>query len=342
MFKQQILCALFIILVAAGCRGAEQKQLNVFAWANYVSDEIRSPFEKEFGVRVVVDTFASNEDLLTKLQSGAAGYDIVMPSDFMVGVMVKRNLLAELDRNNIPNFKNISPQFLGKYFDPGNLYSVPYTWGTAGIAYDSSKVKPPPDSWSVLWEEKYSGSFSMLDDQREVIGAALKLLGHSVNTTNPEELAAAKQLLIDQKPLVKLYRSEADEILSSGDVDMAHCWSGDAFRAADNRPSLKYTIPKEGSTQFIDTVCIPAAAPHKALAEKFIDYLLRPEVNAKITNFTKYGTCVSAAKDYVSEKLRVEPGIYPSEEVLSRMESLIDLKDFTVQYNRAWEEIKAQ
>ena len=182
----------------------------------------------------------------------------------------------------------------------------------------------------------------MLDDQREVIGAALKLLGYSVNTTNPEELAAAKHVLIKQKPLVKLYRSEADEILSSGDVDMAHCWSGDAFRAAENRPNLRYVIPKEGSTQFIDTVCIPASAPHKELAEKFIDYLLRPEVNAKITNFTKYGTCVSAAKDYVSQKLRAEPGIYPSEEVLTRMESLIDLKDFTVQYNRVWEEIKAR
>ena len=341
MLRQQILCVVFIILLS-GCGGAEQKQLNVFAWANYVSDELRSNFEKEFGVRVVVDTFASNEDLLTKLQSGVSGYDIIMPSDFMVGVMVKQNLLAELDRNNIPNFKNISPQFLGKYFDSENLYSIPYTWGTAGIVYDSSKVKPPPDSWSVLWEKRYSGSFSMLDDQREVIGAALKLLGYSVNTTNPEELEAAKQILIEQKPLVKLYRSEADEILSSSDVDMAHCWSGDAFRAAENRPSLKYVIPKEGSTQFIDTVCIPASAPHKGLAEKFIDYLLRPEVNAKITNFTKYGTCVGAARNYVSEKLRVEPGIYPSEEVLGKMESLIDLKDFTVQYNRAWEEIKAQ
>ncbi|MDE0299277.1 MAG: spermidine/putrescine ABC transporter substrate-binding protein [Candidatus Poribacteria bacterium] len=342
MLKRRVLCALFIILVASGCGGAEQNQLNVFAWANYVSDDIRSAFEREFGARVVVDTFASNEDLLTKLQSGASGYDIVMPSDFMVGVMIEGDLLTELNRDNIPNFRNISPQFLGKYFDPGNLYSVPYTWGTAGIAYDSSKVKPPPDSWTVLWDTRYSGSFSMLDDQREVIGAALKLLGYSVNTTSLEELAAAKQILLEQKPLVKLYRSEADEILSSGDVDIAHCWSGDAFRAAENRPDLRYFIPKEGSTQFIDTVCIPAGAPHKELAEQFIDYLLRPEVNAKITNFTKYGTCVSAAKEYVSEKLRDEPGIYPSEEVLSRMESLIDVKEFTVQYNRAWEEIKAQ
>ena len=341
MLKQQILCGVFIVLLA-GCGGAEQKQLNVFAWANYVSDEIRSDFEKEFDARVVVDTFASNEDLLTKLQSGASGYDIIMPSDYMVGIMVKQGLLAKLDWENIPNYNNISPQFLGKYYDPENLYSIPYTWGTAGIVYDSSKVKPPPDSWSVLWEKRYAGRFSMLDDQREVIGAALKWLGYSVNTTNREELAAAKRMLIEQKPLVKLYKSEADEILSSGDVDMAHCWSGDAFRAAEKRRNLEYMIPKEGSTQFIDTVCIPASAPHKDLAEKFINYLLQPEINAKITNFTKYGTCIGAARDYVSEKLRNQPGIYPSEEALSKMESLIDLKDFTVHYNRAWEEIKAR
>jgi len=341
MSKQHMFClALFVFLI--GCGGGDQKQLNIFAWANYVSDEIQSGFEEEFDVHLVVDTFASNEDLLTKLQSGASGYDIIMPSDFMVEIMIKENLLAKLNRSNIPNFRNISPQFLGKYFDTENLYSIPYTWGTAGIAYDASKVNPPPNSWSALWEEKYSRRFSMLDDQREVIGVALKLSGHSVNTTNLGQLAMAKQKLIEQKPLVKLYRSEADEILNSGDVDMAHCWSGDAFRAAQNRPVLRYVIPMEGSTQFIDTVCIPKSAPNKVLAEQFIDYLLRPEINAKITNFTKYGTCVNTARNYVSEKLRNEPGIYPSDEVLSKLESLVNLKEFTVEYNRAWEEIKAK
>ena len=337
----RLICAAVPILLLLGCNAGEP-QLNVFTWANYVSDEIRFGFEEEFGVRVVVDTFASNEDLLAKLQSGGSAYDIVMPSDFMVAVMIKKGLLARLNRGNIPNLKNISPQFLGRYFDPKNLYSIPYTWGTAGIAYDSSKINPPPDSWSVLWEEKYRRRFSMLDDQREVIGVALKLSSASVNSTNLAELALAKQKLINQKPLVKLYRSEADEILSSGDVDMAHCWSGDAFRAAANRPTLRYIIPKEGSTQFIDTVCISKTAPHKALAEQFIDYLLRPEINAKITNFTKYGTCVASARYYVSENLRDEPGIYPSEEVLNRLESLLDIENFTVAYNRAWEEIKAE
>jgi spermidine/putrescine-binding protein len=255
---------------------------------------------------------------------------------------MKENLLAKLDRRNIPNFKNISPRFQGKYFDPENRYSVPYTWGTAGIGYDSSVVNPPPESWSILWDEKYRGKFSMLDDQRETIGVALKLLGYSVNSTNLEELRAAKKKLIEQKPLVKQYKSEADELLSSGDVVMAHCWSGDAFRAATFRPTIQYVIPKEGTTQFIDTICIPKSAPHKVLAEQFINYLLRPEINARITEFTKYGTCVAEARNYVSEALRNHPGIYPPEEVFSKLESLIDLGDFTPNYDGIWTEIKAK
>ena len=237
--------------------------------------------------------------------------------------------------------KNISPQFQGKYFDPEDRYTVPYTWGTAGIAYDSSLVDPPPDSWSILWDSAYRQRLSMLDDMRETIGAALKLLGYSVNTVDLEELAAAKQKLLEQKPLVKLYTSEPDEGLISGDVVMAHCWSGDAFRAADVRPSIKYAIPKEGTTQFIDTVCILKSAPHKAISEQFINYLLRPEVNAKITEATRFGTSVAEARNYLPEELRDHPGIYPPEEALHRSEFLVDLGDFTTNYyERVWVEVQ--
>ena len=325
----------------AGC-GDQKKQLNIFTWAGYVSDDIRSGFETEFGVKVIVDTYASNEDLLAKLQAGAIGYDIIMPSDYMVSILIKANLLAELNRDNIPNFQNISPLFLGKYFDTDNRYSVPYTFGTSGIAYDSAVMSTPPNSWAVLWDEKYANKFSMLDDQRETIGAALKLLGYSLNTTNPDELKAAKEKLIAQRPLVKQYKSEAEELLIAGDVVMAHCWSGDAFRAVDTRPSIRYVIPKEGSSQFIDTVCIPNSAPNKALAEEFINYLLRPEVNAKITVFTKYGTCIPAAKAHLPEHLQEHKFIYPPKSVLESLEWLKDPGDFAPEYNRAWEEIKAR
>ena len=324
-----------------GCDG-EKKQLNVFTWSGYISDEIRTEFEKEFGVNVVIDIYGSNEDLHAKLSVGATGYDIIMPSDYMVSKMMNENLLAELNHDNIPNFKNISPLFINKYFDPENRYSVPYTFGTAGIAYDSSVVSPVPDSWTVLWDEKNKNKFSMLDDPRETLGVALKILGYSLNTTDPEQLRQSKEKLIAQKPLVKQYKSEAEELLIAGDVVMAHCWSGDAFRAAEKRPSIHYVIPKEGSSQFIDTVCIPKSAPHKDLAEKFINYLLRPEVNAKISAFTMYATCVPAAKEHLPEDLLKHKYIYPSKEVLESLEWIKYQGKFTQQYSRAWDEIKAK
>ncbi len=341
MQNRYILLVLILLTFFVGCN-REKKQLNVFTWAGYVSDDIREGFEKEFGVTVLVDTFASNEDLLTKLMAGATGYDIIMPSDYMVSILIKQNLLAELNRDNIPNFQNISPLFLGKYFDSENQYSIPYTFGTAGIAYDSAVISPAPESWAVLWDDQYKNQFSMLDDQRETIGAALKLLGYSLNSTDPEEIRAAKEKLIAQAPLVKQYKSEAEELLIAGDVVMAHCWSGDAFRAIETRPTIRYVIPKEGSSQFIDAVCIPKSAPHKALAEQFIDYLLRPEVNAKITAFTKYGTCVPSAKEFLPENLREHKFIYPPKAVLESLEWLRDPGDFTRHYDRAWEEIKAK
>ena len=340
MLKRMLLSIVLVALTVSSV--GEQKRLHVFTWANYVGDEIRAGFENEFGVRVIVDVFASNEDLLAKLMSGASGYDVIMPSDYMVAIMIKEKLLAALDLSTIPNYQNISARFLGRDFDPENRYSIPYTWGTAGIGYDSSVVNPPPDSLSILWDKRYSGKFSMLDDQRETIGVALKLLGHSVNSTDLNALKAAKAKLIEQKPLVKQYKNEADEILGSGDVVMAHCWSGDAFRAAARRPNIKYVIPKEGATQFIDTVCIPASAPHKAIAAQFINYLLRPEINAKVTEFTKYGTCVPAARKYLPETVRNNPGIYPSEDVLNKLESIRDLGEFTRNYDRAWTELKAK
>ena len=342
MRTKYLLLTLAFIALSIGQGEAKDEQLNIFTWAGYVSDDIRNGFEKEFGVDVIVDTYASNEDLLAKLQAGATGYDVIMPSDYMVSILIKLDLLAELDRGAIPNFQNVSPLFLGKYFDAENRYSVPYTFGTAGIAYDSAVVQPAPDSWNVLWDETYANQFSMLDDQRETLGAALKLLGYSLNTTDVKELQAAKEKLIAQKPLVKQYKSEAEELLIAGDVVMAHCWSGDAFRAAETRNTIRYVIPREGSSQFIDAVCIPKAAPHQGLAAQFINYLLRPEINAKITLFTKYGTCVPTAREHLPQSLREHQFIYPPKEVLESLEWLRDPGDFTRHYNRAWEEIKAR
>lgn len=331
---------LIISVIPTGC-GDPQNQLNIFTWPGYISDEIRSGFEQEYGVKVIVDTYGTNEDLLAKLKAGASGYDIIMPSDYMVSKMIQLELLTKLNREMIPNFDNISPFYLDKYFDPNNNYSIPYTFGTAGIAYDSSVITSVVDSWNVLWDENNKNQFSMLDDPRETPGAALKLLGYSLNTKDIGQLQQAKEKLIEQRDLVKQYKNEAEELLISGDVVIAHCWSGDAFRAAEKRPSIKYVIPKEGSSQFIDNVCIPKSAPHIELAHNFINYLLRPEINAKISTFTMYGTCVPAAKEYLSKKLLEHEYIYPSKETMDSLEWLKDLGDFTQKYSRAWDEVKA-
>lgn len=336
-----LICYILIIsVISTGC-GDPQNQLNIFTWPGYISDEIRTGFEQEYGVKVIVDTYGTNEDLLAKLKAGASGYDIIMPSDYMVSKMIQLELLTKLNREMIPNFDNISPFYLDKYFDPNNNYSIPYAFGTAGIAYDSSVITSVVDSWNVLWDENNKNQFSMLDDPRETPGAALKLLGYSLNTKDMGQLQQAKEKLIEQRNLVKQYKNEAEELLISGDVVIAHCWSGDAFRAAEKRPAIKYVIPKEGSSQFIDNVCIPKSAPHSKLAHNFINYLLRPEINAKISEFTMYGTCVPAAKEYLPKKLLEHEYIYPSKETMQSLEWLKDLGDFTQKYSRAWDEVKA-
>jgi len=238
-----------ILCIIVGC-GQQNSELNIFTWPSYISDEYISDeiiegFKQETDIqKVTVTTYDSNESLLARLQADAKDYDIVMPSDYMVAIMVRQGLLAELNKANIPNFANIS-RFTNQYFDPGNRYSVPFNWGTAGIAYDAEALEEPPVSWAALWNENHQGKFSMLNDMRECFAVALKLLGYSVNTTNPEELEAAKQRLIQQHPLLKRYDSQSAEALLAGEVIMAHAWSGDAFRAASKKSTIRYTIPQE-------------------------------------------------------------------------------------------------
>lgn len=330
---------LVLLLVVAGC-GEQKQELNLFVWPDYITDEIAEGFEAETGVKVIVTTFDSNESLLARLQAGAKGYDLIMPSDYMASIMIQQELLEELNQQNIPNLSQIT-RFQRPYFDPDTRYAIPHNWGSAGIAYDSAAYPDLPQSWTVMWDEAYRGKVSMLDDMRETLGAALKLLGHSVNTGEQAKLDAAKRKLIEQKPLLKKYDSQSAEALLAKEVSIAHAWSGDAFRAATDMPSVRYFIPKEGSTVFIDTLCIPKGAPHKESAEKFIDYLLRPETSAKFTEYTKYATCVGASRDHVSAELQNDPTIYLPDDAIARLEWLKDLGEFLPNYDRAWTEVKA-
>lgn len=322
------------------------RELHVYNWSEYIDPQIYADFEEEFGVRVVEDTFASNEELLAKLQAGATGYDVIVPSDYMVEIMIEQGLLAELDHKNIPNLKNIAPKFADPPYDPQMVHCVPYQWGTTGIGYNSELFEEPPDSWAYLFDPEvaslYAGKFTMLNDSREGIGAALKYLGYSLNSTDEAQLMEARDLLIRQKPWVYAYDSEQyEDLLSADEIVMGHGWSGDFFMAAVEDERIWYAIPQEGATIWADNLCIPKTAPNKYTAEVFINYLLRPEVGAAISNFTWYASPNAAATEFIDAEILEEPAIYPPPEVMERLEWIEDVGEATPLYERIWTEVKA-
>jgi len=317
--------------------------LHLFTWSDYTDETVIQQFEERFGVTVVTDTFGSNEELLAKLQGGAVGYDIVVPSDYMVSILVKQNLLAELDQTKIPNLAHVYQHLKGLYYDPTNTYSIPYLWGTTGLGYNADLVSPPPDSWQVLWDERYKGRISLLNDEREVFGMALRASGESLNATDPATLDAAKTRLMAQKALVKTYTSENyDQLLLSGDVALAHGWSGAIMRAAAERPSIKYVIPKEGGTIWQDNLSVLATSAHTDEAMAFINFLLEPQIAALITSKVKYASASQEARLFVPKEIAQNPAIYPPDAVLSRLEWITDVGDAIKVYDRAWTELKVK
>jgi len=322
---------------------AKQVTLHLFTWSDYTEETVVKEFEKRFGIKVVTDTFGSNEELLAKLQGGAAGYDVVVPSDYMVSIMIKQGLLAEIEPSKIPNLAQVYPHLKGLYYDPRNTYSVPYLWGTTGIGYNSEMVSPPPESWRILWDERYKGKISLLNDEREVFGMALLAAGESLNTTDPAKLSEAKGRLMAQKALVKTYTSENyDQLLVSGEVVLAHGWSGTILRAAGERPSIKYVVPKEGGTIWQDNLCVLKTSVHKEEAMTFMNFLLEPQTAARITAKVKYASANEAARAFVPKEIAQNPAVYPSADVVARLEWIKDVGEAIKLYDRAWTELKVK
>ncbi|MBI2921597.1 MAG: spermidine/putrescine ABC transporter substrate-binding protein [Planctomycetes bacterium] len=325
--------------------GEKPRELHLAIWANYLDPAVVAEFEKETGIKVVEENFDSNESLLAKIEAGAEGYDLIVPSDYTVQGMIRAGLLAELDLARIPNVKHLSPRFREIWYDPGNRHSVPYLWGTTGIGYDASKVDPPPASWGDLLEaarvEKYKGRVGMMDDAREAIGAALRLKGRSINSTDAGELAEAKALLIAQKPFVARYDSETyDDLMLSGALVMAQGWSGDFAKARAENANVRYVVPREGGVIWADNFAVVKTSKHKAEAEAFIDFVMRPEVNARIVNFLRYPSSNEAAKAFVKAEVLNDPGVYPPEDVMKRLEWIRQLGEASDLYDRVWTEVK--
>jgi len=338
-----------LLLMLAACSPASDSKapkpvtLHLFTWSDYTEETVVKQFEERFGVKVVTDAFGSNEELLAKLQGGAVGYDVVVPSDYMVSILAKQGLLAELDPAKIPNLAHIYKHLKGLYYDPRNTYSVPYLWGTTGIGYNADLVSPPPASWQVLWDARYKGRISLLNDEREVFGMALRAAGESLNAVEPSKLEAAKKRLMAQKALVKTYTSENyDQLLVSGEVVLAHGWSGTIMRAAAERPSIKYVIPQEGGTIWQDNLCVLKSSAHKDEAMVFINFLLEPQTAALITTKVKYASASEEARLFVPKDIAQNPAIYPPAAVVAKLEWIKDVGEAIRVYDRAWTELKVK
>jgi spermidine/putrescine transport system substrate-binding protein len=321
----------------AGELGPIEKELHVYNWSDYIADETVPNFEKEFGVKVTYDTYESNEEMVAKLQAGASGYDVIVPSGYMIPVLVATDLIQPINRKYLTNWGNVSPIFENVPTDPGNAYTVPWQWGTSGIAYRTDKITAPVDSWAAFHDAKLHGKITMMDDGREVIGAFLRYRGHSLNSTDPGQLAQAKKDAIEAKKHLKAYLSAPVKAqLISGDVWLSQLWNGDTTQAKVEQPHLAYVIPKEGCTIWTDSMSIPKSAANTRAAHEWMNYILRPEVGAALSDATGFGTPNAAA----AQRLKA-PVPYPTEDELKRLEYQVDLGRDTATWDQIWTEIKS-
>lgn len=310
--------------------------INVFNWGEYISDgsdgslDVNKAFEELTGITVNYATFATNEELYSKLKGGGARYDIVIPSDYMVARMIEEGMLEELDFTNIPQFGNIAPEYRNPEYDPDNLYSVPYTAGTVGIIYDTTRVEGPVDSWGILWDERYKKEILMFSNSRDAFGIAERYLGFSLNTTDPAELTACANLLLEQKPLVQAYvMDEIFDKMISGEAAIAPYYAGDYLTMADTNENLAFAIPKEGTNLFTDALCIPKGAQQREAAEMYINFMCEGQVAADNISYIGYTSPNSAAFALLDPETQNNPVSYPPAEVLENTEPFLALDSET-------------
>ena len=314
--------------------------LNVYNWGLYISDgdddsvDILSAFEELTGIRINYTTFDSNESLYAKMRSGGASYDVIIPSDYMVGKMAAEGMLAELNFDNIPNFELIGEDYLGWAFDPDNTYSVPYTWGTTGIIYNTTLVEEPPASWADMWNVEYAGSILMFNNSRDAYAIAAKKLGLSLNPSSVEEVEQVMGELKNQKEMVQAYVMD--------EIAMAPYYAGDALTMIDDNPDLAFVHPEEGVNFFVDCMCIPATSRHKEAAEMFINYMCEPDVGYCNIDYIGYSTPITEVWEMLDDELKYSEIAYPSDEVMEKAEVFDTLPDeVNSALDAQWSEMKS-
>ncbi|MDZ4676199.1 MAG: spermidine/putrescine ABC transporter substrate-binding protein [Oligoflexia bacterium] len=319
---------------------APKKTLHLFAMSDYFPAKVIKDFEVKNNCQVRYDNFSNNEELLAKLQAGAEGYDVIVPSDYIVRALIASKLVMELDKSKLSNYKNLANDFVEVPYDPGSKYSVPYTWGTTGLIYNTKFVKTPIESWNALFQKEYAGHISLLDDEREVLGAMLHKLGYSNNSVKKKELEEAQKLLIKLKPSIRLFASDPKQHVLSGDIWIAQIYSGDAQILMRSNPELKYVTPKEGGTVWIDTMAIPLKAHNIELAHAFINYILEAQVNKEITEELGYSSPNKAAESLISEEV-LRPSHLKKIQV-GHLEFLKDLGVHSEMWDQLWTEAKTK
>lgn len=287
-------------------------EINLFAWSEYIPQAVIDGFQKETGIRVNYETYASNEEMLAKLIAGGIKYDLIQPSEYTIEALVKANRLAELNWANIPNFKNIDPRLKNLGHDPQQKYGVPYMTGTVGIVINTEKITEPIKGYKDVFQDKYKGRIVVLDDNREIVSWALSTLGIEPNDITKENLDKARPIVAKWIPLIKVYDSDSPKTaLLNGDCDLGVVWSGEAALLYQEDKKFQYVLPSEGAHLFIDSLCIPKDAPHKQAAEKFIDYCLRPEVSKLISDDFPYTNPNLEARKLLSAEQLANPASYP-------------------------------
>ena len=345
-----VICAVFVFggfYYAQESNMMNSEKVVVYNWGEYLDPEVLTMFEEETGIDVVYEEFETNEILYPKISSGAIAYDVICPSDYMIQRMIENNLLAEINFDNIPNVKNIGKDYMeqSRQFDPENKYSVPYCWGTVGILYNKTMVDEPITSWSVLWDEKYKDNILMQDSVRDAFGVTLKYLGYSLNSTDLDELTEARDLLIKQKPLVQAYViDQVRDKMIGNEAAIGVIYSGEAIYTQMENPDLEYVIPEEGSNIWIDSWVIPKNAENKENAEKFINFLCRPEIALMNFEYITYSTPNSEARKLIEdEAIRNSEIAFPDLSKYDNLETFQYLGTEADQtYGELWNQVKSR
>jgi spermidine/putrescine transport system substrate-binding protein len=339
--KALSLLAVVALSAAAGCK-QKPRELRVYTWADYIKPEVLTRFEQQEGCKVVIDTYDSNEAMYAKLKAGATGYDLITPSSYMVQVMDGQGMLQPLDHAKLPNIVNVDKEILGIAIDKTMHHSVPYMLTVTGLAYLQSKVSDFKPTWAMLDRADLAGRMTMLNDMRETMGAALKFLGYSINSTDEAELAKARDVVIRWKRnLAKFENEQYKTGLASGEFLLVHGYSGDILQVQGENADIAFAVPQEGTSFACDDLVIPKDAPNADLAHRFINYLHDPKVAAENTEFISYLCPNSASYPLLSEETRANPAMFPSPEVRARCEVIVDLGEKNALYTKMWDEVKA-